>query len=85
MLFEPYYMRALRDATKTTHFTPYNYDTHVPVIFFGTGVKPGWHRERIQVNDIAPTLATLMDVEPPSGAFGRVLTEVLQEQMPSGR
>ena len=78
VLFDPYYLLPIRDPTKTTHFTPYNYDTHVPVIFFGTGVKPGWHQERIQVNDIAPTLATLMDVEPPSGAFGRVLTEVLK-------
>ena len=71
-------MRPHKDRHETSHFTPYNYDSHVPVIFFGAGIKPGWHRERIQVNDIAPTLAALMDVEPPSGAFGRVLTEVLQ-------
>lgn len=80
VLFEPYYMLFSKLPTKTTHFTPYNYDTHVPVIFFGAGVKPGWHSNNIQVNDIAPTLAALMDVELPSGAFGRVLTEILQGQ-----
>jgi len=80
VLFEPYYMINLRAPTTTTHFTPYNYDTHVPVIFLGVGVKPGWHSNNIQVNDIAPTLAALMEVELPSGAFGRVLTEILPGQ-----
>jgi predicted AlkP superfamily pyrophosphatase or phosphodiesterase len=77
VLFEPYYMPTQTRPTRTTHFTPYNYDTHVPVIFLGPGVKPGTYRGNILVNDIAPTLAALMDVEPPSGAFGRVLTEML--------
>ena len=82
VVFEPYYMRGAKTSTTDSHFTPYNYDTHVPAIFFGAGIKPGWHRERIQVNDIAPTLSALMDVEPPSGTFGRVLTEALQEPGP---
>jgi len=77
VLFEPYYMPFSKLPTRTTHFTPYNYDTHVPVIFFGAGVKPGWRSNNVQVNDIAPTLAALMDVELPSGAFGRVLTEMI--------
>ncbi|MBV9507597.1 MAG: alkaline phosphatase family protein [Acidobacteriia bacterium] len=80
LLFEPYFMPKQRPSAKTTHFTPYNYDTHVPVIFFGAGVKAGWRQEKIEVNDIAPTLAALMDVETPSGAFGRVLTEILAAQ-----
>jgi len=42
------------------------------------GVKSGWRRENILVNDIAPTMAAIMDVEAPSGAFGCVLTEILQ-------
>ncbi len=82
VLFEPYYMLFSKLPTRTTHFTPYNYDTHVPVIFFGAGVKPGWHSNNIQVNDIAPTLAALMDVELPGGAFGRVLTEIFTEPRP---
>jgi predicted AlkP superfamily pyrophosphatase or phosphodiesterase len=79
-VFEPYWMQAMKAPSKTTHFTPYNYDTHVPVIFFGAGVRPGWYRQNIQVNDIAPTLAALMDVEPPAGAFGRVLAETLDDR-----
>jgi hypothetical protein len=67
---------------KVTHFTVYNYDSHVPVMFFGPGIKPGVYREEIEVNDIAPTLATFLDVERPSGAFGRVLTELIDSSRP---
>ncbi len=77
VVFEPYWMQAMKAPSKTTHSTPYNYDTHVPVIFFGAGVKPGWYRRPVLVNDIAPTLAAFMDVESPAGAFGQVLVEVV--------
>ena len=74
IVYEPYYMTGTRG---TTHFSPYVYDNHVPVLFFGAGVKPGVYRRNIAVNDIAPTLAAMMDVELPSGAFGNVLPEIV--------
>ena len=78
VLPEPYYIFSGRGATSgTTHGSPYGYDSHVPVIFFGPGVRPGVYRRNIAVNDIAPTLAAIFDVEPPSGAFGDVLPEVV--------
>lgn len=72
---QPYY---LFEASGTSHGTPYNYDSHVPVIFMGAGVRAGKYHNRVAVNDIAPTLATMLDVETPSGATGRVLTEMLE-------
>lgn len=72
---EPYW---IFEEKGTTHGTPWNYDSHVPVIFLGPWFKTGRFAGRIQVNDIAPTLADLLQVEPPSGAFGRVLTEALR-------
>jgi predicted AlkP superfamily pyrophosphatase or phosphodiesterase len=74
ILQEPYY---LFEASGTSHGTPYNYDTHVPVIFLGAGIKPGTYSRRIAVNDIAPTLAALLQVAQPSGSIGRVLSEML--------
>jgi len=74
ILQEPYY---LFDATGTTHGTPYDYDNHIPVIFFGAGVKAGAYYQTIAMNDIAPTLAAMFGVEAPSGSIGRVLTEIL--------
>jgi hypothetical protein len=63
-------------ATGTTHGTPFRYDTHVPVIFMGPGIKAGHYYERITVNDIAPTLAAIAGVQEPSGSVGRVLQEM---------
>ena len=72
---DPYY---LFDATGTTHGTPYDYDTHVPLIFYGPGIKAGTYSTRVAVNDVAPTLSEILHVERPSGSIGRVLTEILQ-------
>ncbi|HVW84696.1 MAG TPA: alkaline phosphatase family protein [Bryobacteraceae bacterium] len=72
---EDYY---LYEATGTSHGTPFNYDTHVPVIFMGPGLKHGHYYQRIAVNDIAPTLAAILGVEEPSGSVGRVLQEMWQ-------
>jgi len=44
----------------------------VPVIFMGRGIKAGQYNQPIAVNDIAPTLATFLAIETPSGAEGRV-------------
>ena len=74
---EPYW---LFERSGTSHGTPYNYDSHVPVIFMGAGIKSGRYNFHIAVNDIAPTLATVLDVEIPSGSAGRVLNEMLSTQ-----
>jgi predicted AlkP superfamily pyrophosphatase or phosphodiesterase len=61
-----------------SHATPYSYDNHVPVIFYGPGIAPGVYHQPIAVNDIAPTLAVILNVETPSGSVGRALTEMFQ-------
>lgn len=63
----------------TTHGSPYSYDTHVPMIFWGprTLVKPGLYANEAAIHDLAPTLATMLRVAIPSGAQGRVLHEIL--------
>ena len=74
-LADPFY---LFESSGTTHGTAFNYDTHVPVIFLGPGIKPGSYAEPVAVNDIAPTLAHMLGVQFPSGSVGRVLSEMLQ-------
>ena len=74
VLLEPYW---LFQAKGTSHGTTFNYDTHVPVMFMGPGIKAGRYNQSIAINDIAPTLAVLLGVEMPSGSVGRVLTEIL--------
>jgi predicted AlkP superfamily pyrophosphatase or phosphodiesterase len=74
ILAEPYY---LFDATGTTHGTPYDYDTHVPLIFCGPGIRTGVYTRRVAINDVAPTLAEILGVERPSGSIGNVLPEIV--------
>jgi hypothetical protein len=76
ILLEPYWMFS---SGGTTHGTAFGYDAHVPVIFMGPGIRPGHFDEPIAVNDIAPTLATYLSVETPSGSTGRCLAEILAQ------
>jgi arylsulfatase A-like enzyme len=55
------------------HGTPYDYDTHVPQLWYGNGVAPGIHPERVGVEDLAPTLAGLLGVDLPPEARGKRL------------
>jgi predicted AlkP superfamily pyrophosphatase or phosphodiesterase len=70
---EPYYMF---DATGTTHGFPYAYDNHVPLLFYGAGIKAGTYTRRVAMNDVAPTLAQILGVTDPSGSVGRILSEL---------
>jgi len=76
VLTDPYWIHG---ATGTTHGLPFGYDTHVPVIFLGPGIRSGEYDANIAPNDIAPTLATILRVETPSGSTGRVLVEMFGE------
>lgn len=65
-------------AQGTTHGTPYDYDSHVPLIFFGAQVKPGKIDRPVRVNDLAPTIGRLLKVTFQGDPNGQVLTEALR-------
>ena len=60
-----------------SHGAPYDYDQRVPVILFGSGIKPGRYERPATPADIAPTLARVAGAKM-SKAEGRVLTEALR-------
>jgi predicted AlkP superfamily pyrophosphatase or phosphodiesterase len=66
--------------TGTTHGSPYDYDRHVPLIFFGENIKPGTYQIECSPADIAPTLHQLLGLPEPekTGYDGRVLSEILK-------
>ncbi len=66
-------------ATGTSHGTPYTYDTHVPLIFFGWNIKKGESFDRKEITQIAPTLAQKLKITFPNGTEAKVLTEVLDK------
>jgi arylsulfatase A-like enzyme len=61
----------------TDHGSPYNYDTHVPLAFYGIPFQPGSYRTHAEPVDLAVTLASLLGLNPPTSAIGRVLNEAI--------
>lgn len=64
--------------TGTTHGSPYNYDTHVPFLLYGWGIKKGETLRRTTIADIAPTISALLKILPPSGNVGDPVYEALK-------
>ncbi len=64
-------------AHGTTHFTPWSYDRHVPLGFYGAPFTTGIYRGRVQPVDLAATLASLLGINQPSASIGRVLTQAI--------
>ena len=75
---DPYWFNFDKGAIVAMHGSPWNYDTHVPVIFAGAGVSSQLVHRRVQPADIAPTLSSLLGMTPPASAQGTVLEEVFQ-------
>lgn len=63
----------------TTHGSPWNYDTFVPIFFLGKGVESGEVSRRVTPYDIAPSLSARLGIKPPSGSVGNPLAETLDD------
>lgn len=70
---------------ETTHGSPFNYDTHVPLIFYGSAFRAGTYREQVTPANLAPTLAAALGVAPPALADGQVLVQALRRVTPAPR
>ncbi len=70
-----YQMQTLKGGT--THFSPWSYDRHVPLAFYGAPFTPGIYHGRVQPVDLAATLASLLGVNQPSASVGTVLTQAI--------
>jgi hypothetical protein len=66
----------------TDHASPYTYDTHVPLAFYGLPFRAGTYRTHAEPVDLAVTLASLLGINAPTHAVGRVLTEALAPPHP---
>jgi arylsulfatase A-like enzyme len=73
-----YQMEDFHGSTGTTHFSPWSYDRHVPLAFYGAPFLPGEDHERVAPVDLAATFASLAGINQPSASVGRVLTEALK-------
>jgi len=80
-----YQMQGSRNLTGTNHFSPWSYDRHVPLAFYGTPFVPGAYHEHVAPVDLAVTFASLAGINQPSAAVGRVLTEALKPIPPASQ
>lgn len=59
--------------TGTSHGSPYNYDTHVPMLLYGWGIPQGLIYEKTEITQLAPTISALLNIPFPSGSEARPL------------
>lgn len=76
LTLEPAWMEY--EKTGTTHGTEYNYDTKVPLLWFGGLIRPGHTARRINITDIAPTIAILLNLPFPNGCTGEPILEIVE-------
>ena len=65
-------------STGTTHGSPYSYDTHVPLLWYGAGVKKGESDKFVVIPDIAATVAALLEIQMPSACTGEPIQKVIK-------
>ncbi len=76
LLLEPFAL-VEGDDGETTHGTPHSYDTHVPLILFGSAFRAGVYAGRVSPADVVPTLAAALGIRVPR-ATGRLLREAIR-------
>lgn len=64
--------------TGTTHGLWNPYDSHIPLLWYGWGVKKGNSHREVYMTDIAATVAALLKIQMPSGCVGKVIEEVIK-------
>lgn len=67
-------------TTGTSHGSLYEYDTHVPLIFYGWGLKAREVVTPVEITDIAPTIAALLHIMAPTGNIGQPIREVIEQK-----
>lgn len=77
IILQPNYIDAFAN-TGTTHGLWNPYDSHIPLLWYGWGIKPGKTNKETSMTDIAPTIAAMLRIQMPNGCVGHVITEVMK-------
>lgn len=76
VIYKPGYMDG--KSTGTTHGLWNPYDSHIPLLWYGWGIKKGSSHKEVYMTDIAATLAALLKIQMPNGCVGKVIEEVMK-------
>lgn len=77
VLLKPGWFESHGGTTGTTHGTPYSYDTHVPLLWYGWHINKGSSSAAVSITDIAPTVADMLSIGQPDAATGKMITDML--------
>lgn len=78
MVLKAGYFFGSGDFTGSTHGAWYPYDSHIPLLWMGWGIKSGKSNTTRYMTDIAPTVAALLRIQMPSGCIGQPIPEVMK-------
>lgn len=74
--YKPQYTDFTKEGVEHGVWNPY--DSHIPCVFYGWGVKPGKTNRETYMTDIAPTIAAMLKIQMPNGSVGKVITELIK-------
>ncbi len=77
MILQPQWIEGFGNGG-TTHGVWNPYDSHIPLLWYGWGIKQGKTNRESYMTDIAPTLAALLHIQMPSGSVGEVIPEIFK-------
>ena len=75
---KPYWFMFESGPIAVMHGSPWNYDSHVPLIFVGSNIDAGRITRPVETIDAAPTIAQYLGIASPAGAHGVPLVEVIE-------
>lgn len=77
MILKPGFIEGY-STTGTTHGLWNPYDAHIPLLWYGWGIRQGKTNRETDMTDIAPTIAALLHIQMPNGCVGQVISEVIK-------
>jgi len=75
LIFKPQWIENFENGG-TTHGEWNPYDSHIPLLWYGWNIRPGHTSREVYMTDIAPTIASLLHIQMPSGSIGHVIEEI---------
>ncbi len=77
-ILDPQWYGGKQNSTGTTHGSWNSYDSHIPFVMMGWGVKQGKSYKPVHMTDIAPTISSLLKIEAPNGNIGEPQSEAFK-------
>jgi arylsulfatase A-like enzyme len=78
--YQPYYIELYGDGRGVAPGSFYSYDTRVPLLLYGAAFRAEVFEQPVSPADLAATLASALQISPPSSSTGRVLADCLKER-----